>query len=196
MDILKICTHCQTSKPIKEFSKKTGERLQSRCKACFTLMLREYRVINQEAISSRRRAAYKTDPTKYNEQNKRSYRKHRTARVQAVSRYVRQKLKTDRKFKLTKIVRDRFKKALRNKYKGGSAIKNLGCSIDFLVKYLEERFAPGMSWNNYGRFGWHIDHIRPLSAFDLSDPAQVAQACHYSNLQPLWASDNLRKSNK
>lgn len=52
-----------------------------------------------------------------------------------------------------------------------------------------------MTWNNWALHGWHIDHILPLSKFDLSDPEQVKIACNYTNLQPLWAEDNLRKSN-
>jgi hypothetical protein len=50
-----------------------------------------------------------------------------------------------------------------------------------------------MSWDNYGYEGWHIDHIKPIAKFDLSDPIQRAQCFHYSNLQPLWALDNMRK---
>jgi hypothetical protein len=53
-----------------------------------------------------------------------------------------------------------------------------------------------MTWDNYGMYGWHIDHINPLSSFDLSDRNQFLEACHYTNLQPLWAQDNLIKSNK
>lgn len=53
-----------------------------------------------------------------------------------------------------------------------------------------------MSWENYGKNGWHLDHIIPLSAFDLTDPEQLKIACHYTNIQPLWARDNLVKSNK
>jgi hypothetical protein len=65
-----------------------------------------------------------------------------------------------------------------------------------LVKYLESKFLPEMSWKNYSRRGWHIDHIRSLVSFDLTDPEQQAVAFHYSNLQPLWASDNCGKGGR
>lgn len=60
-----------------------------------------------------------------------------------------------------------------------------------LRAHLETRFLPGMTWENYG--AWHIDHVRPLASFDLTDRAQLLQACHYTNLQPLWARDNRSK---
>lgn len=72
----------------------------------------------------------------------------------------------------------------------------LGASFDDVKAYLESRFLPGMSWDNYGPNGWHIDHIKPIASFDLLDPEQVKQAAHYTNLQPLWALDNLCKGAK
>jgi hypothetical protein len=72
-----------------------------------------------------------------------------------------------------------------------SVRKLLGCTANELVKYLESRFLPGMSWEN--RKLWHIDHIRPLASFDLTDVEQRHRAFHYTNLQPLWAVDNFRK---
>ena len=60
--------------------------------------------------------------------------------------------------------------------------------------WLEAQFLPGMTWDNHGE--WHIDHIRPCASFDFSDPQQQKECSHYSNLQPLWAKDNLSKSDK
>jgi hypothetical protein len=71
----------------------------------------------------------------------------------------------------------------------------VGCSPRALVVHLETGFAPGMTWENYGD-GWHIDHRRPCAAFDLTDPKQRMACFHYSNLQPLWATDNLAKGAK
>jgi hypothetical protein len=73
-------------------------------------------------------------------------------------------------------------------------VKILGCSFKKAKEYLESKFKDGMSWENYGK--WHIDHIRPLTSFDLSDENQQLEAGHYTNLQPLWASENIRKGAK
>lgn len=72
----------------------------------------------------------------------------------------------------------------------------IGCSLPDLKVYLESLFKDGMSWDNYGRKGWHIDHIRPCDSFDITDPEQQKQCFHYTNLQPLWAVENYRKHNK
>jgi len=69
----------------------------------------------------------------------------------------------------------------------------LGCTPAELRAHLENQFVDGMSWDNYGRDGWHVDHVRPCLSFDLTDPEQQRQCFHYSNLQPLWAADNIRK---
>lgn len=101
--------------------------------------------------------------------------------------------------KLAINLRGRLSQAVRNNYKSGSAVKDLGCSINDLKIRLESMFYPHpdtgemMSWNNYGKFGWHIDHIKPLCKFDLTDEVQLKEACCYINLQPLWRKDNLEK---
>ena len=76
-----------------------------------------------------------------------------------------------------------------------SSLSNLlDCTIEYLVEHLESKFQEGMSWENQGK--WHVDHIRPLASFDLSDQEQLKQAWNYTNLQPLWAEENLRKNRK
>jgi len=93
-------------------------------------------------------------------------------------------------------------KAQGTKKDGMSTVKLIGCSTQFLKEHLEKQFQPGMSWENYGMVdgntmnGWHIDHILPCKSFDLKDPEQVKMCFHYTNLQPMWAPDNVRKGCK
>lgn len=87
-----------------------------------------------------------------------------------------------------------LRKRLRAAISTGSAVSNLGCSVSDFKCYLESKFKSGMSWSN--RSEWHIDHIIPLSRFDLSNPEELKKACHYSNLQPMWAFDNMSKGNR
>jgi hypothetical protein len=72
----------------------------------------------------------------------------------------------------------------------------MGADIETVKKHLESLFKKGMSWENHGNEGWHIDHIIPCAAFDLTDPKQQKKCFHYTNLQPLWAKDNLSKGDK
>lgn len=89
--------------------------------------------------------------------------------------------------------RSAFKtKTARRSIRSAGTRELLGCSFEFAKAYIEARFKPGMSWANQGK--WHIDHIRPCVSFDLSDPEQQRQCFHYSNLQPLWWHENIKKS--
>jgi hypothetical protein len=95
------------------------------------------------------------------------------------------------KNRIAQNLRRRVNKAIRGK--PGSAVKDLGCSVPELIKYIEYKFKIGMSWDNYGMKGWHVDHIKPLVLFDLYDIAEFRKACHFTNLQPLWATENRKK---
>jgi hypothetical protein len=132
------------------------------------------------------------------EENKARHKKVKAVWRKRNREYLRQyeaeKMKSDVHFLLASKLRKRLYQAIRGTYKTGSAIKDLGCSIPELKQYFEALFQPGMAWDNYGE--WHIDHIKPLSSFDLTDMYQLRQACHYANLQPLWAIDNLKKGSK
>jgi len=90
----------------------------------------------------------------------------------------------------------RLYKAEKNKKKNKSekTLKMLGCTVDQLQTFLEAEFTEGMTWDNYGE--WHIDHMLPCASFNLEDPEEQKKCFHWTNLQPLWAIDNIRKGAK
>ena len=83
-----------------------------------------------------------------------------------------------------------------HRYKYTSSINLLGDSIPNVIKHLEKQFKLGMTWKNFGRDGWHIDHIIPCSSFDLSKLEEQRKCFHYTNIQPLWAVENIKKGAK
>lgn len=107
-------------------------------------------------------------------------------------KYQKQRYKKDVNFTLRMALRKRLNGCLKNKSKRvGSAVRDLGCSIEEFKLYIEKQFTEGMTWKNYGQ--WHLDHIIPLNIFDLTDRQQFLKACHYTNIRPLWKKDNLRR---
>ena len=110
------------------------------------------------------------------------------------SDYMMRRRKQDPLFRLVQDMRSRTHTALKGKGRSKRTMALVGCSIHELKAHIEKQFLPGMTWAN--RSKWHVDHIRPCASFDLFDPAQQAACFHFSNLQPLWAADNIRKSDK
>lgn len=96
--------------------------------------------------------------------------------------------------KLIRSLRRRYEKIYRGQALTSRCRELVGIDLDGLRQHLQSQFLPGMSWENWSFRGWHLDHKRPLSSFDLSRPDQEREAFHYTNLQPLWAADNLRKN--
>lgn len=139
----------------------------------------------------------------YYEKNKPAIRKQRAEyrkanrdaiRVQQMKRQ-RERRRTDKTFALITALRHRMTNALAGKAsKAARTIELLGCTGAEAMAHIERQFKPGMSWDN--RREWHVDHIKPLAKFDMTDPAQQRQAFHYTNLQPLWASENMAKGAK
>lgn len=183
---MKYCKWCKTFKHLDNFYKEklAKDGLRSKCKECFC-----------EDTKRRCLARYYKNKKLYAEKHKLYSIKNREKLNQYNSIYRKKKKQEDFNFRLRCALRSRLSNAIRT-HKTGSAITDLGCSLDELRNYLESKFQKDMTWKNYGKHGWHIDHIKPLSSFDLSDRSQLAQACHYTNLQPLWAIDNLRKGTK
>jgi hypothetical protein len=140
----------------------------------------------------------KADRAKTAVRNARYYQQNRQKLIQDAVAYKRSRLKTDNAHRAEHNLRRRLLTAVGSQgtYRADGFNKLVGCSSNYLKAYLEIQWEDGMSWENYGRHGWHIDHIRPCASFDLTDPAQQRECFHYTNLQPLWAAENIQKSDK
>lgn len=205
---MKTCSKCKLNKELSFFNYKRQGRdgFSAQCKGCSRIQNLNYYYNNKVKIIEQQKLYYTENKAQIaitHQKYQIDYVKNNTQKI-AKQRLIRQKsrIKTDINFKLAKTLRTRLKCAIRDDVKVGSAIDDLGCSIEELRKYLEDRFYRDnkteqmMSWKNHGLHGWHIDHIIPLSLFDLTNREQFFKACHYTNLQPLWAKDNISKSNK
>jgi len=131
---------------------------------------------------------------KYKEKNKEKKIKEKTDRL----KYLREYRKENPEFFIMRKIINRMLKT--NKLlKTSKSYEYLGCSPGFLRNHLESLFQPGMNWENYGRGKdkWNVDHIIPLSWWDLkNNPEHLFIASHWSNLQPMWEPENLRKKDK
>ena len=178
---MKKCSKCKIIKELNEFSKQKckADGLRYHCKVC---------------RSDYQKHFFKVNKVKMLAKNKEYYEANREI-IQAKNKtYWNNKYNNDMNFRLAKTLRSRLYEAIKNNQKIGSAIDDLGCSIEELKRHLESQFQGNMSWDNYGE--WHIDHIKPLCLFNLSDRIELTEACNYRNLQPLWAVDNLQKGIK
>lgn len=199
----KFCNGCKINKDHSAFhkSKAQPDGLVSKCKSCKSQYRKKYYSKNKskEYYSENKERKIELDK-KYYLENKEAIcrRKKMWTRKNRdrINRRHAERMKNDLQYRLNRAIRSRFNQAYRKGYKGGVAIQYLGCNLAYFKIYLENMFLNNMNWDNYGVNGWHIDHIKPLSSFDLENPEEVKIACHYTNLQPLWASDNLSKGAK
>jgi hypothetical protein len=168
----KVC-HCGVS-----FEDKTSNHNRLYCSP--RCRVKAWRTVHPE---------HKRTDASYFQENKKTLQKKRTSRH-------RDRYQSDVQYRLKDILRSRLHKALKKNLKTGSAINDLGCSVEELRLYLENKFKPGMTWDNQGkgRNKWNIDHIIPLHKFDLLDPEQLRAACHYTNLQPIWEEEHYEKT--
>ena len=181
----KVCTKCKVEKSLDEFYKEKRGKYGCRamCKICDANRKSIWHTKNIEKNHNKNHLWFQCNKSKRNA-------------------YERNMRYTNINYKIKKILRNRLHDALKNSYKCGSAVRDLGCSINELKQYLEKMFynnprtGESMSWENYGFYGWHIDHIVPLSSFNLTDREQFLKAVHYTNLQPLWMKENLSKGDK
>jgi hypothetical protein len=127
---------------------------------------------------------------------KEKHKKYRKDNRTKINQYVFKKKLNDPIYRLSHNVRGRIYTFLKNINitKQNKTFDIVGCSPKVLKEHLETQFIDGMNWNNHGQYGWHIDHIIPLSSAKTEE--EIYKLCHYTNLQPLWAEDNLKKSDK
>lgn len=154
----------------------------------------EYRAKNKEKIRAKD-SAYKKANRELLNKKQAEYQKREAERINKYSReYVRNRRKTDKLYALQTNMRGRFKFELakRGESKWLKVNDYLGCSWVELREYLQSNFTDGMSWDNYGE--WHVDHIIPLAI--AGNKEQLIELCHYTNLRPLWAFDNISKGAK
>ena len=209
MATTKVCTKCSEEKEFGEFNKNKDGKfgVTSVCKSC----KRAYREENKEAISVKKRTHYEQNKDVvleknreyYNEnketisvQHREYYNENKEKMIQNSLNYKRTRLAEDPLFRLITNMRGRIAKAIKSQAgeKAAKSMELLGCSVQHVRDHLESQFTEGMTWENQGE--WHVDHIRPCASFNLEDPEEQKKCFHWTNLQPLWALDNIRKGAK
>lgn len=187
------CKKCINKKYYWDQYKKLSQKRKNNCLE-LRKKAKEYRQTDRakELITAankrnykKNKVKYRTDHTKWKKQNPDWYRN-----------YTKDRHKNDPEFKLRERLRSRINFVLKKckGQKSASTIELLGCSIEYAREHLENQFIEGMTWDNHGE--WHIDHIIPCAAFDLTKEEEQRRCFHYTNLQPLWAEDNLKKGAK
>lgn len=142
---------------------------------------------------ARQAPSYKTRQSCYHREWRRLNKEERAAYQRE---WEQERRNSDLNHRLKSCMRHRVYMALKSESKAARTIELIGCSIEELRTYIAAQFRPGMTWENWTSDGWHIDHIRPCASFDLTDPAQQRECFHYTNLQPLWASENCAKRDR
>lgn len=212
----KVCKKCNKELPNDNFHKCKGGKLGTRsvCKSCCNKLNKarnkEYYQKNKKEILEKKREYYQDNKEDIKKKNKSYYYENQEkCQKEARERYEKSCPDKRRKTKL-KYYHEKLKHCPENKirtnlsrrirdfiHKDNETTEELlGCTFEEFKTYLESMFLDGMTWENYGVHGWHIDHIIPCSSFDLSKSEEIEICFHYSNLQPLWAKDNIRKGNK
>jgi hypothetical protein len=152
---------------------------------------REYRLRDVEKYKAKERRQHHRNKKKRNAYC-RLYNRKNYDRLREVNKAWR-KANPKRFNRLTNLLRTRLRVALKGKAKKGSAVRDLGCTIEWFQAYIAARFTEGMTWENHGTV-WHLDHIKPLSKFDLTKRKQLREAVHFTNIQPLLIDDHRIKT--
>lgn len=196
----KICTKCQEEKPANlEFFTKRGDKLGSHCRECHRSYKqnpqpkKDYYYRNRTKCLQGAKARQLEKVDEIREYKKQYYQKNKEKIKARTVENIRKRRNNDPLFRVVESLRANLYNALNGKAKGQRTLDYLTIDIDEFKRYIEGKFQNGMNWDNYGE--WHLDHIRPICLFDHSDEEQIKECWHYTNFQPLWKEDNLKKSN-
>jgi flagellar biosynthesis GTPase FlhF len=168
---------------------------------------KNYKEKNKEKLSKYQKKWKESNSEKVKESQKK-WKENNSEKLKKYQKewYLQNKNILNEKIKLKKLtnpifliscsVRKRMSDYIRknNILKKNKTFEIVGCTPQQLKEYIQSQFRDNMSWENYGYYGWHIDHIIPLSSANTEE--ELYKLCHFTNLQPLWAEDNLKKSNK
>jgi hypothetical protein len=187
----KRCTKCSTIKSFNSFSpQKAGYMgLKAQCKECDTEYDKHFQSKNNTRAERDKTDKAKQYRKKYIAENLDWWRKY-----EREYRYNRRK--EDIFFRIKGNLSGRLSDLIKKRNLSTNTLELIGCDRETFLSHIEKQFTEGMTWENYGLKGWHVDHILPLSSFDLTVEDEVKKACYYINLQPLWWQDNLEKGNK
>jgi hypothetical protein len=199
---MKKCSSCKELLDYSHFHKNSSKKdgYKDICKKCRVQKTRDYYLKNKETILKKTKEysinnkdkLYKSKKewarNNYNpEERRKLYLKYKDK----INSGNKTKYNTDILYRLKRCLSRRLYMAVKSN-KNHSVVEYLGCNIQEFKNYIEHMFFDGMSWDNYGK--WHIDHIIPLSSANSEN--DLYKLCHYTNMQPLWALDNIKKSNK
>lgn len=184
----------------KEYREKNKERLKKYHK-CRYEEKKDDILKSKREYYSRTREHHLEKMREYNRLHKAERKERDVANKKHIQEYDRtyykQRINSDVNYKIRRNLRSRIAKALRGiGEKSEKTTDLLGCTVEEFKAYIESQFKDGMSWENYGHSVWHLDHKIPCSFFDLTDAEQQKKCFNYTNIRPLWASDNLSKGNK
>lgn len=200
ISMMKQCSKCLESKSESEFYPRA-----LKCKRCCIDRQRRWALEHPESVK-RSLEKFKTEKTEQYKASQRKYFENNREMLNEKSNnwkkqnrekwngYIKTFKQNNPNYMLSEKLRSRIRNALRGNPRSSDIQSLLGCSYSEFREYIQSKFEEGMAWHNFGE--WHIDHIRPCCSFNLSDPLEQAKCFHYTNMQPLWAKDNLQKHKK
>lgn len=196
IDMNKVCKGCDVSKPLTDFYFRGGY-YQGKCKSCQTAQHKKWARKNAAYLRKYVNNLYHTNEA-YRKTCIRCARQYRNdpankQHIKRVKQALAVKHRKNPKVRILSNLRRRVLFVLHGHQKSDHTLNLIGCSREQLVKHIESKFQDGMTWDNYGKWGWNIDHIIPCKLFDLSKPSEQRKCFHYTNLQPLWWKDNYQK---